>query len=188
MFKYLVFFVLSAAVFLLLTSFVLTQFSRGFRVWPPPSRRSWQFYFVWGLVDFCYLGYITLGILDWNSFLLDHWLRFPVGALMVAAGMSLAIWGLKELSFTASLGLEGKFTTSGPYRYSRNPQYVGFMSLIMGYALVSNSALTLIAGCMGALLFGLAPFLEEPWLEERYGHCYRSYKANVPRFLGFPRL
>jgi protein-S-isoprenylcysteine O-methyltransferase Ste14 len=187
MFKHLVFFMLSAAELLLIASFILTLLSHSFRVWPPPSRRSWQFYFVWGLVDFCYIGYITLGILDWNSSLLDHWLRFPVGAVLMAAGMSLAIWGLRELSYTVSLGLGGEFTTSGPYRYSRNPQYVGFMILIAGYALVSNSWRTLIAGFMGALLFSLAPFLEEPWLEERYGRSYRAYKESVPRFIGFPR-
>ena len=38
---------------------------------------------------------------------------------------------------------------------------------------------------MWALFYLLAPFLEEPWLEQEYGSEYLAYKKRVPRFLGF---
>ena len=38
----------------------------------------------------------------------------------------------------------------------------------------------------GVIAFALAPFAEEPWLEEVYGAPYRTYRKRTPRFFGFP--
>lgn len=165
-------------------SFVLTWILPEFRIWPPPSRRSWQFYYVWILIDFSYLAYIAVGIFDWNSFITRHWLRFPVGITMIIGGVGLVIWGLKTLSYQTSLGLSGEFVEAGPYHISRNPQYIGFILLIIGYTILTNSWMVWICGLIGAGLFALTPRLEEPWLEERYGDSYKDYKQIVPRFLG----
>ncbi|MCK5053518.1 MAG: isoprenylcysteine carboxylmethyltransferase family protein [Anaerolineales bacterium] len=165
-------------------SFVITWMLPGFRIWPPPSRRSWQFYYVWTLIDFSYLAYIAIGFFDWNSFILVHWLRFLVGSTLIIGGVGLVIWGLKTLSYQTSLGLSGEFVEAGPYRLSRNPQYVGFILLIIGYAILTDSWMAWICGLIGAGLFGLTPLLEEPWLEEKYGESYKDYKQTVPRFLG----
>ena len=167
-------------------SFILTLLLPDFSVWPPPSRRSWQFWFIWILVDLSYIGFVAVGIFDWNSFVIDHWIRFPLGILLILLGFGLAIWGMKILSYQTSLGLKGEFISSGPYRFTRNPQYVGFIVLIGGYSILTNSWMTWIAGILGALLFALTPFLEEPWLEERFGEKYSEYKKSVPRYLGKP--
>jgi hypothetical protein len=39
-----------------------------------------------------------------------------------------------------------------------------------------------------AAIYIAAPYLEEPWLEQRYGDAYRQYKSKVPRFLGTAAL
>ena len=165
-------------------SFVITWVVPEFRIWPPPSRRSWQFYYVWFLMDLSYLAYIAVGIFDWNAFILSHWLRFPIGITLIFSGLGLVLWGLKTLSYLTSLGLGGEFVEAGPYRLSRNPQYVGFIFLIMGYATLANSWMAWSCGLMGAVLFALTPLLEEPWLEEMYGKSYTDYKREVPCFLG----
>jgi protein-S-isoprenylcysteine O-methyltransferase Ste14 len=54
---------------------------------------------------------------------------------------------------------------------------------MLGYAIISNSTLTLIAWSLWSTWFVLAPFAEEPWLRERFGARYEAYAARIPRFL-----
>ncbi len=37
---------------------------------------------------------------------------------------------------------------------------------------------------LACLLFCLVPFIEEPWLRDRYGSAFDEYAAQVPRFVG----
>jgi protein-S-isoprenylcysteine O-methyltransferase Ste14 len=41
-----------------------------------------------------------------------------------------------------------------------------------------------VIGFLGVVLNVLAPFTEEPWLEQRFGEAYLNYKRQVPRFIG----
>ena len=82
----------------------------------------------------------------------------------------------------ASLGLGGDFIRRGPYRFTRNPQYVGNVAWFAGYALLSSSEVTAWACAAGSLWFVLAPFAEEPWLR---AEAYEEYRRQVPRFLWF---
>jgi protein-S-isoprenylcysteine O-methyltransferase Ste14 len=45
----------------------------------------------------------------------------------------------------------------------------------------------MIAATGGLIALVLAPFAEEPWLEEVHGAAYLSYRRRTPRFLGLPR-
>jgi len=164
-------------------SLILTLAIPDKRVWPPPGRRSWQYYYTWGLTLASTAGTIVLGMLDWNSFVLQHWLRFVVGGGLILLGSALACWGILSLGMHQSLGLEGRFVTSGAYRYSRNPQYLGDILILAGYALITNSVLTTITALLGMAWFFLAPFTEEPWLRERFGAEYEAYRRRVPRFI-----
>jgi protein-S-isoprenylcysteine O-methyltransferase Ste14 len=89
---------------------------------------------------------------------------------------------MKTLSIHSSLGLKGKLITHGPYKYSRNPQYLGDILIFLGIVLISNSLLTLITGIFGILWNILTPFAEEPWLLERFGKVYEDYCKKVRRF------
>lgn len=79
------------------------------------------------------------------------------------------------------------FVASGPYRYVRNPMYLGAAIFLVGYGFrrgsVSIALLSLVL-LVGAHLFVL--FVEEPGLERRFGQSYRDYKRAtnrwVPRF------
>ena len=164
-------------------SLVLTIAVPSKRVWPPPSKRSWQYYYTWGLTIAATAGTLALGVLDWDSFVLDHWLRFPVGGGLILFGTAFALWGVWSLGVHQTLGLEGRLVTNGAYRYSRNPQYVGDILILVGYALVTNSTLTTITALLGMAWFFLAPFTEEPWLRERFGAEYEEYVQRVPRFI-----
>ena len=98
-------------------------------------------------------------------------------------GLILVIWGVRTLGVYATQGLGGEFIREGPYRFSRNPQYVGDIALLMGYILMCNSILAGITGLLGIVWLVLAPYTEEPWLMDRFGDAYKDYKSQVPRFI-----
>ena len=164
-------------------SLVLTLLLPRFRAWPPPSKHSWQYYFVWVTTISSYIGIIMIGILDWNSLTINPWLRYPVGILLMIFGFMLAMWGVWTLGIHTSQGLGGDLVREGPYRFTRNPQYVGDIAIIIGYIFLSNSKMVLIVGILGIIWFILAPFAEEPWLRDQLGAAYDKYLTEVPRFI-----
>ncbi len=164
-------------------SLVVTLLSPRIRIWPPPKKNSWQYVYTWGLTLISLAGILIVGILDWNSFVLGHWLRFPIGIAMIASSIGLAVWGVRTLGVEASEGVGGSLVERGPYRFTRNPQYVADIALLAGFAILSNSLLAWPTGLLAMLWFVLAPFTEEPWLRERFGSDYDVYMRKVPRFL-----
>ncbi|MFQ6068864.1 MAG: methyltransferase family protein [Candidatus Bathyarchaeia archaeon] len=56
--------------------------------------------------------------------------------------------------------------------------------LYMGVILITSSFMALITGILVILWFALAPFSEEPWLQQQFGKQYEEYCKKVPRFIG----
>ena len=163
--------------------FVLSIRRPGFQFWPPPSHRSWQFFTAWLLAALVFVGFFFVGLLDFNSAMLCAWLRFPIGILLHISGSLIGSWYFKSLGLHATIGLVDRLITKGPYQYSRNPQYMGDILHIFGFMMITNSWMAWIIGVFGIVLNLLAPFTEEPWLEERFGDAYLEYKQEVPRFI-----
>ena len=154
------------------------------RLWPPPGRGSWVFRAVLVVDTVCTFGVPVVGILDRGSLGIGHPLAFPLGAILILVSSLLIAWAMRALGLGESFGLEGGLATDGPYRYSRNPQYVGFVLMLIGVVLVTDSFMALVTGSVVIVLVLLAPFSEEPWLRERFGSRYDEYCERVPRFLG----
>lgn len=112
--------------------------------------------------------------------------RLGLALALAAAGGAFALRGFRALSLHQTLGLEGTLVEHGPYRVSRNPQYVGDIALLLAWGLACASLLTWVLCALGIAWFALAPLAEEPWLRERYGAPYEAYRRRVPRFLGRP--
>jgi len=111
-----------------------------------------------------------------------------IGWLLIAG---FAVWnGWCLLLFTrAETGLlPGQSTTrlltSGPYRLSRNPLYVGLLALYAGCALVADSvvALLLLPVAWAGLHWG-AVLPEERYLAPALGAAYEEYCGRVRRWL-----
>jgi protein-S-isoprenylcysteine O-methyltransferase Ste14 len=80
-----------------------------------------------------------------------------------------------------------RLVVSGPFRYVRNPGYVGVLGLIVGQSLLFASAAVLGHAAIMALAFHLFVVLyEEPHLRRKFGTEYEEYQRRVPRWL--PRL
>lgn len=160
----------------------------GHRVWPPPSRDSWQLYATWFLSWVSLSGVFLLALLAGNPLGLPSWLRFGIGVPLLGLGALLIGWGFRALSIPATLGSSGTFVRTGPYRCSRNPQYLGTCLYLASLVLLSGSLTTAI-GCLAVGLWFLAtPFVEEPWLAAHHGAEYEAYKKAVPRFFGLRHL
>jgi protein-S-isoprenylcysteine O-methyltransferase Ste14 len=97
--------------------------------------------------------------------------------------MGFSLSALLELGWMESSGREGELRTNGIYRYTRNPQSVGFIPFVIGTILVTNSRKLLVHGILTILIYTLFPFAEEPWLREQYGQRYEEYCEQTPRFV-----
>ncbi len=179
--------ILVELIYLLL--FLLTLKRPGLHFWPPPRLWSWQFFAAWLLAGYVGLVFLLLGVLDLNSgFLPGIWLRLPFVLALFLCAWIIGAWTATVFGLRHTLGLGTRLVTGGPYRYTRNPQYICDSLQILGYMLLTNSWMVWIIGALGVLLNVMAPRVEEPWLEERFGDEYRAYKRRVPRFFGRPRL
>ena len=153
------------------------------RIWPPPGKNSWQYRLTWfGFYAAFILGGVLV-IIDWDSWILKGPERFLLGIPLVIVGTLLVTWGIASLGVENTSGLKGGFKRSGPYRFTRNPQYLGDNLLFVGLVLVSNSRYLLVVNSLLILIFLIAPVVEEIWLEEQYGEDYMEYKKATPRFL-----
>ncbi|MGH7588832.1 MAG: methyltransferase family protein [Gemmatimonadota bacterium] len=154
------------------------------RIWPPPAQRSWQFLVVWIATAVAFLGSVALAFLDFGSFVFDHTAWRWIGGALVVAGTALADWGVRMLTSRTSRGLGGEFRRRGPYRWTRNPQYLGHIAVVVGFVIGFDSARLAVTGLLAIACLLLTPIVEEPWLAERYGDAYREYRREVPRFVG----
>ena len=173
-----------AGILLLLMVIVWSIFFPKSRIWPPPKKDAWQQWVSWLLFSISMFGVPLIGIFDFQSLEVSHWYRFIIGGLIILIGSAIDIWGTRILTGQQSLGCTGKIITQGPYRYTRNPQYVGFILIYSGIIIISYSFLALVSGAFLILDFLVLPFSEEPWLRQQYGEAYVEYCKNVPRFVG----
>ena len=72
----------------------------------------------------------------------------------------------------------------GPYRYSRNPDYLGQLLVYIGATLVANSwwPIFLVPVVLVAIQRGVVQ-REERYLEAKFGREYRHYTDRVRRWL-----
>ena len=96
-------------------------------------------------------------------------------------GLIIAIWSVKTLTLHDTVGIKGKLSKKGPYKYSRHPQYVGYISMLIGLIIYTHTLQVLIISILAILWYILATYTEEPWLEKNYN--YKAYKKQTPRFL-----
>lgn len=111
------------------------------------------------------------------------------GALIAALGAVLRIWGSAWLGHGIVINMQmqaASLMADGPYRYVRNPLYIGLWCVIAAIALLMPVTGALFA-LVAVFLFVLSLiFGEESFLAMQFGEPYRGYLHTVPRLL--PRL
>ena len=74
--------------------------------------------------------------------------------------------------------------TSGIYRYSRNPAFLGFDFMYIGILLMYGNLLTLGFSAFAIIMLHLQILQEEKYLEITFGKPYLEYRRKVFRYLG----
>jgi protein-S-isoprenylcysteine O-methyltransferase Ste14 len=119
---------------------------------------------------------------------LPSWLR-PVGVTLACAGALLAAaciatFVTRGRGTPAPFDPPREFVASGPYRYVRNPMYVGATAVLLGTGLALSSPSIVVLAFAFLLTMHLFVIVhEEPALAERFGTSYRQYRSTVHRWL-----
>ena len=113
----------------------------------------------------------------------------PLGVVLIVVGIAFSAWA--RLTFLqaraeSSRGplVHSALVASGPFRFSRNPMYLGLIVIGVGAALVAGTWLMWLVPVVLFLLdnFVIIPF-EERSVERALGDAYLAYKARVRRWL-----
>jgi protein-S-isoprenylcysteine O-methyltransferase Ste14 len=112
-----------------------------------------------------------------------------LAAAVVAAGLgALYVAACIYLGRDKLYGGRGGLVTTGPYAWSRNPQYALAIPAYVALGLAAMTPQAVILALMLAGTFVLMAALEEPWLLRTYGQSYERYRLDVARFYNVKRL
>jgi protein-S-isoprenylcysteine O-methyltransferase Ste14 len=110
------------------------------------------------------------------------------GTSLITGGFLLRIWTTflfyEQRMKVISLQPQQALITSGPYRFSRNPLYLGGnVFIFFGAALVQGSPAALIITAAHLPLVDLFIRREERQLERQFGDAWVRYSSRVRRWL-----
>lgn len=114
--------------------------------------------------------------------------RWPAAATLAAAGIALILGAAGLFRSAGTPPAPWKPSTAlvlrGPYRFTRNPMYLGMSSIYLAIAAAADSLLTILAlAPLMALVHVAVVKREEDYLDQTFGEPYRSYRAKVRRWL-----
>jgi protein-S-isoprenylcysteine O-methyltransferase Ste14 len=105
-----------------------------------------------------------------------------IGGLLVLA--SAVVFVIRGRGTPAAFDAPKRFVVLGPYKYMRNPIYVGGTLVLVGFALFDHSISILLFSLVFFLLFHLfVVFFEEPELKRKFGAEYEDYCKTIPRWI-----
>jgi protein-S-isoprenylcysteine O-methyltransferase Ste14 len=111
-----------------------------------------------------------------------------LGALVAGAGAALAVWCVLAFALVgkgtpAPFDPPRRLVVRGPYRFVRNPMYLGAASALGGAALFYGSSDLLVYVVVFLLVAHLFVVgYEEPTLRQSFGEEYASYCRRVRRW------
>ncbi|OGG02384.1 MAG: hypothetical protein A3F83_12585 [Candidatus Glassbacteria bacterium RIFCSPLOWO2_12_FULL_58_11] len=110
------------------------------------------------------------------------------GSILILAGLAIylsavaAFGSLKRMS-----GMDtSRLVRAGIYRWSRNPQVVGWTLTLLGLGLARRSGMVLLLAALFWLGFRLYLPLEEELLGRLFGEAYSTYRHNTHRYFEPP--
>ena len=112
-----------------------------------------------------------------------------LGIVIGVAGAALALWCILTFAVIgkgtpAPFDPPRRLVVAGPYRYVRNPMYLGAALALVGAAVFYRStALALYSAGFLIVTHLFVLFYEEPAPNNTFGEEYRSYRSRVRRWL-----
>jgi len=139
-----------------------------------------------------FLGAIIAGVIVQRtsiplSFSVAAGIRIAGGVLVLACGVSLVLSARIWFTRTGQSPIPWKPTPElilqGPYRFTRNPMYVGVTLFVIGLGLTLNNLwISLFAAPALLAVHFIAVLPEERYLAEKFGESYRSFLGRVRRY------
>jgi protein-S-isoprenylcysteine O-methyltransferase Ste14 len=110
-----------------------------------------------------------------------------IGIFMSILGIIICLVGIIQFGSIPKMMCQdaGELTISGIYRWSRNPQYVGWLLFLFGFALTDWSLWCLAALLVVAVSLHLLVLVEEEHLRRVFGEQYTNFCQRVPRYGGW---
>ncbi|WP_280536333.1 isoprenylcysteine carboxylmethyltransferase family protein [Halopenitus sp. POP-27] len=153
------------------------------REWWPPGDRTPAYYCHWTFVTVFDVSFVATAVLEWGTWGLPR-LVTVTGGVLALCGTAIFVWGARTMRSAETMGVTGDLYTDGPYGYTRNPQYVGMIVGVTGFAVAADAALVAVLAAVHVGWVLLLPRAEEPHLRAAFGEAYDRYVDRVPRFLG----
>jgi len=130
------------------------------------------------------LGFGLAAMVAWLAS--PTWSSWTAGAAVAIVGECLRIWAAGHLEKSREV------TSSGPYRYTRHPLYLGSTLIGVGVAVAAaNVAVAIVIAAYVGLALSAARRSEEAHLREKFGDAYDAYverrAAPMSRRFSFER-
>lgn len=111
-----------------------------------------------------------------------------VGYIFVLTGLGFAFSAVSQFTKVDTTldphGSVSAIVTSGPYRFSRNPIYLGFVCTLIGLPLaLGNYWGIVLSPVLMLVMYRLVIRHEEAYLEKKFGEHYAGYRSRVRRWL-----
>jgi protein-S-isoprenylcysteine O-methyltransferase Ste14 len=137
------------------------------------------------------LAVVTGLVLDWLEpleFVPEDWSAGLLGSVVFVLALALAVWALDTMTRAGTNVPTNRPTTtiveSGPYRFTRNPIYMGMFGGLIGLGIAFDNLwlpLMLVPFAL-VIRYGVVA-REEAYLEREFGDVYRRYRQRVRRWL-----
>ena len=142
---------------------------------------------------------VLYGLAFVSAFLLGEiaWLPVPrvhsafawiLGTALTVAAVSLDIWAIKTLLESRTTILAHRATahlvTRGPFRYTRNPIYLGYTLATIAFGLMTANSWFYVAAVVAAIVTTFVAIRrEERHLQARFGCDFESYCRRTRRWI-----
>lgn len=146
---------------------------------PPPAIFAAGLVAAWGLEDWRPLPLLSAHMEPAAA---------VVGWLLCGLGAGISGWAILTFAMERTpvlpLAPARVVVDTGPYRFSRNPIYLGLVVVYAGITLLMNTAWALLVLPVAlVLLYLLVIQVEEAHMRERFGETYEAYRRRVRRWI-----
>ena len=135
------------------------------------------------MAAFLLQAYFPLAVADTNV-----WIADAAGVALILAAVVLDVWAMRTLLDCHTTILPNRcsthLVTSGPYRFTRNPIYLGYTLATAGFGLVMLNPWFLVTAMIAAGLTNIVAIKrEEMHLLSRFGIDFERYCDGTTRWI-----
>ena len=117
-------------------------------------------------------------------------LPLQLGTIWLYCGLIICLFGMVftiAAIYNFATSPKDKVITTGPYRFTRNPTYIGMILMHIGLGIACTSWLYILLTVVMMIMFNALLPVEERFCLYLYGDDYRKYMNRTPRWIGIPK-